>query len=233
LLSKPFKCPKPNCNKSYKQANGLKYHVTHGSCSLKPVREVEAVRVLLASKSSSRNNSQPGSPTLSTPNSPNDPSAMTQAEGDYGLTQEELLAIEKRVRPYACGIGECSRRYKNMNGLRYHYSHTGDHGKRGLEMLAKGVHECLQRNAGSGTGSGSSRPETPEFTQNANVRELPLQPIEPQLDPAFQAQPVFAQPAHVQVQGQTSFQPYPFQQQSYTLAGAMGPGVVYGGGSQS
>ncbi|EEB96032.1 hypothetical protein MPER_04902, partial [Moniliophthora perniciosa FA553] len=27
LMSKPFKCPKPNCNKSYKQANGLKYHI--------------------------------------------------------------------------------------------------------------------------------------------------------------------------------------------------------------
>lgn len=30
LLSKPFKCPKPGCMKSYKQANGLKYHMTHG-----------------------------------------------------------------------------------------------------------------------------------------------------------------------------------------------------------
>lgn len=238
LLSKPFKCPKPNCNKSYKQANGLKYHVTHGSCSLKPVREVEAVRVLLASKSSSRNNSQPTSPTMSTPNSPHDgsnPGAMTQAEGDYGLTQEELLAIEKRVRPFACGIGDCTRRYKNMNGLRYHYGHTGEHGKPGLEMLAKGVHECLA-GRGGGAGSGYSRPETPEFSQNANVREVPMPSIEPpQLDPAFQAQPVFTQSAQVHIQGQTAFQsPYPFQQQpSYTLAGAMGPGTMYGGGQRS
>ena len=34
LLSKPFRCPKANCNKSYKQANGLKYHMMHGSAIL-------------------------------------------------------------------------------------------------------------------------------------------------------------------------------------------------------
>ncbi|TFY82202.1 hypothetical protein EWM64_g1816 [Hericium alpestre] len=52
LLSKPFRCPKPNCSKSYKQANGLKYHMTHGSCnfappsmvSAKPARNVGVVR---------------------------------------------------------------------------------------------------------------------------------------------------------------------------------------------
>ncbi|KZV83699.1 hypothetical protein EXIGLDRAFT_701137 [Exidia glandulosa HHB12029] len=33
---KPFRCPKPGCNKSYKQANGLKYHVTHGQCNFAP-----------------------------------------------------------------------------------------------------------------------------------------------------------------------------------------------------
>ncbi|KAH8108948.1 hypothetical protein DFH11DRAFT_1731515 [Phellopilus nigrolimitatus] len=39
LLSKPFKCPKPGCMKSYKQANGLKYHVTHGKCNFNPPPE--------------------------------------------------------------------------------------------------------------------------------------------------------------------------------------------------
>jgi transcription factor SFP1 len=33
---KPFRCPTPNCTKSYKQANGLKYHLTHGQCSFLP-----------------------------------------------------------------------------------------------------------------------------------------------------------------------------------------------------
>jgi len=35
-FQKPFRCPKPGCNKSYKQANGLKYHVTHGQCNFAP-----------------------------------------------------------------------------------------------------------------------------------------------------------------------------------------------------
>ncbi|KAM6499269.1 hypothetical protein JOM56_004777 [Amanita muscaria] len=40
LSTKPFKCPKPNCNKSYKQANGLKYHMTHGSCNFAPPNDL-------------------------------------------------------------------------------------------------------------------------------------------------------------------------------------------------
>jgi transcription factor SFP1 len=36
MLSKPFKCPTKGCNKSYKQANGLKYHITHGQCNFLP-----------------------------------------------------------------------------------------------------------------------------------------------------------------------------------------------------
>jgi transcription factor SFP1 len=30
-----------------------------------------------------------------------------------------------------------------MNGLRYHYQHSGEHGARGLTLLASGLHECL------------------------------------------------------------------------------------------
>ncbi|KAK9674609.1 Transcriptional regulator of ribosomal biogenesis proteins [Basidiobolus ranarum] len=30
---KPYKCPVPGCEKSYKNANGLKYHKLHGHCS--------------------------------------------------------------------------------------------------------------------------------------------------------------------------------------------------------
>ncbi|KAJ6608077.1 hypothetical protein B0H10DRAFT_2227200 [Mycena sp. CBHHK59/15] len=44
-----------------------------------------------------------------------------------------------RVRP--------ARRYKNMNSLRYHYQHSGDHGAVALGLLVCGVHGCLQRNA--------------------------------------------------------------------------------------
>ena len=41
------------------------------------------------------------------------------------ITETELREVEreaeKRLRPFACGVGDCQRRYKNMNGLRYHY----------------------------------------------------------------------------------------------------------------
>ena len=38
---------------------------------------------------------------------------MTEAE-----RREAEREAERRLRPYACGVGECQRRYKNMNGLR-------------------------------------------------------------------------------------------------------------------
>lgn len=140
LLSKPFKCPKPNCNKSYKQANGLKYHVTHGSCNFAPPKDLEQIQALIDSKRKDGNDEP-----------------MSEAE----LREVEREA-ERRLRPYACGVGDCQRRYKNMNGLRmfifiippscginarftgYHYQHSGDHGAIGLAMLASGQHECLQ-----------------------------------------------------------------------------------------
>ncbi|ORY02095.1 hypothetical protein K493DRAFT_312176 [Basidiobolus meristosporus CBS 931.73] len=33
VVEKPYKCPVPGCEKSYKNANGLKYHKLHGHCS--------------------------------------------------------------------------------------------------------------------------------------------------------------------------------------------------------
>ncbi|TEB26472.1 hypothetical protein FA13DRAFT_1039759 [Coprinellus micaceus] len=66
------------------------------------------------------------------------------------ITETELREVEreaeKRLRPFACGVGDCQRRYKNMNGLRYHYQHSGEHGAVGLALLASGQHECLQNN---------------------------------------------------------------------------------------
>ncbi|KAJ2913259.1 hypothetical protein MD484_g7145, partial [Candolleomyces efflorescens] len=171
LLSKPFRCPKPNCNKSYKQANGLKYHMTHGSCNFAPPKDLEHVKDLLERKRREReaqgliatpqgasslnrslsvgsNGTVGGLPsTLDT--------ALLSSYYDLNLqsmniTETELREVEreaeKRLRPFACGVGDCQRRYKNMNGLRYHYQHSGDHGAVGLALLASGQHECLQNN---------------------------------------------------------------------------------------
>ncbi|OSX62995.1 hypothetical protein POSPLADRAFT_1142182 [Postia placenta MAD-698-R-SB12] len=138
LLSKPFKCPKPNCNKSYKQANGLKYHMTHGSCNFAPPKDLEHIQALLESKRSQKDNGEP-------------------------ISESELREVEReaerRLRPYACGVGDCQRRYKNMNGLRYHYQHSGEHGAIGLALLASGQHECLQHS--------KSRHNTPSTASNS------------------------------------------------------------------
>jgi transcription factor SFP1 len=39
-----------------------------------------------------------------------------------------------------------------MNGLRYHYQHSGDHGAVGLQRLASGKHECLAQRGDKGAG---------------------------------------------------------------------------------
>ncbi|KAI0739649.1 hypothetical protein C8Q80DRAFT_1111468 [Daedaleopsis nitida] len=150
LLSKPFKCPKPNCNKSYKQANGLKYHMTHGSCNFAPPKDLEHLQELLASKRHEKAKAA---------------GEFGASEGDVTLSDAELREVEKeaerRLRPYACGVGDCQRRYKNMNGLRYHYQHSGDHGAIGLALLASGQHECLQHN--------KSRHATPSHSASNSI----------------------------------------------------------------
>lgn len=95
---RPFRCPQPGCQKSYKQANGLKYHMLKGQCNFE-VRD-----------------------------------AMEWA----GLSQEEA---EERAKPYACAAGDgCLKRYRQANGLKYHYMNSGLHGEIGLILLAQGQH---------------------------------------------------------------------------------------------
>ena len=101
LLSKPFRCPKPNCNKSYRHTNGLKYHMTRGSCNSAPSKDSEALQTLLVERGLVVN----GGDRLG--------GQITEGE----LRELECEA-ERRWRPFACGVGDCQRRYKNMNGLR-------------------------------------------------------------------------------------------------------------------
>ncbi|KAF8630574.1 hypothetical protein AX17_005386 [Amanita inopinata Kibby_2008] len=164
LLSKPFRCPKPNCNKSYKQANGLKYHMTHGSCNFAPPKDLEHVKDLLERKRRDREREREKLGDA-TGDSSSGALGRSMSAGNIGdsydgdgldslssmmsnITETELREVEreaeKRMKPFACGVGDCQRRYKNMNGLRYHYQHSGDHGAVGLALLASGQHECLQ-----------------------------------------------------------------------------------------
>ena len=136
LPSKPFKCPKPNCNKSYKQANGLKYHMTHGLCNFAPPKDLELLQELLASKRFEKARAAGVECTV-------EGAAVTLDERELREVEKEA---ERELRRYACSVVGCQKRYKSMNGLQYHYQHSGDHGAIGLALLASGQHECLQHN---------------------------------------------------------------------------------------
>jgi len=57
---------------------------------------------------------------------------MQGINGDPGTLPKVELSEVERERPFACGVGECQRRYKNIHGLRYHYHHSEIMGLRGL-----------------------------------------------------------------------------------------------------
>ena len=125
--------------------------MTHGSCSFAPPKDLEHVKDLLERKMRERARERERHVNLGLP-LPN-PSAgpttpTTELAAEYGITENDLREVEKeaekRLRPFVCAIGDCQRRYKNMNGLRYHYQHTGEHGAKGFCLLANGQHRCLQ-----------------------------------------------------------------------------------------
>ncbi|KAJ3527327.1 hypothetical protein NMY22_g9827 [Coprinellus aureogranulatus] len=148
--------------------------MTHGSCNFAPPKDLEHVKDLLERKRRERdaqalaNGGQPLNRSQSTGANSNQQgqigglpttldTALLNSYYDLNLqsmniTETELREVEreaeKRLRPFACGVGDCQRRYKNMNGLRYHYQHSGEHGAVGLALLASGQHECLQNNQG-------------------------------------------------------------------------------------
>lgn len=175
LLSKPFRCPKANCNKSYKQANGLKYHMTHGSCNFAPPKDLEQVQALLASKRSQRQAAEA-----------NGEEVAVISEGEMREVEREA---ERRLRPFACGVADCQRRYKNMNGLRYHYQHSGDHGAIGLALLASGQHECLQHAHKASLSSRHTTPANTPISQAQRQQQHELQMQSQQFTQQTQMQP--------------------------------------------
>jgi hypothetical protein len=44
----------------------------------------------------------------------------------HGHTEEDTLSDAERdaQKPYMCTIGYCNKRYKNLNGLKYHIEHS-------------------------------------------------------------------------------------------------------------
>lgn len=64
-----------------------------------------------------------GSPTA--PNKP-EPVSVSPAKNLNNVQPDKM---------YVCQVGNCDKRYKNLNGLRYHYLHSGSHGLLGLQLL--------------------------------------------------------------------------------------------------
>lgn len=149
-IDKPYKCPAPGCDKAYKQMNGLKYHRLHGHCNqnnlpitAQAAAQPPTIHISTNSTTSSPQPesadgiktedgvatpqmSSPSSPTLTANSSPDPASPATQAP----------IALGDRL--YICQVGACGKRYKNLNGLRYHYLHSGSHGLLGLQLLQSG-----------------------------------------------------------------------------------------------
>jgi hypothetical protein len=96
-VERPYRCAVPGCEKSYKNANGLKYHNLHGHCN--GTANVNAVTHT----------------TLPVVNN-----AMLHTL-DNSLSGAVRGA---QVKPYRCTIPECGKSYKNLNGLKYHVEHA-------------------------------------------------------------------------------------------------------------
>ncbi|WFD21441.1 Transcriptional regulator of ribosomal biogenesis proteins [Malassezia equina] len=145
---RPYKCPAPGCDKAYKQMNGLKYHRLHGHCN-QNLRNVNGVSAGASSDPSQAAN-KPATPekgASSTGDTKPDASSLGSAfllfntDDAANKSQKGLDTPSKpnnNVPPekmYVCQVGNCDKRYKNLNGLRYHYLHSGSHGLLGLQLL--------------------------------------------------------------------------------------------------
>lgn len=97
-----------------------------------------AVRRASAASSSSSSSTVPA-PAIPLSQSPTDsittpspPSSTPSSPRSFSESEEASGKVE---RAYICQVGSCGKRYKNLNGLRYHYLHSGSHGLLGLQLL--------------------------------------------------------------------------------------------------
>ncbi|RKP06243.1 hypothetical protein THASP1DRAFT_31937 [Thamnocephalis sphaerospora] len=93
---RPYRCSVPGCDKSYKNANGLKYHNLHGHCNGNAAASAHATH-----------------------------SAGMAAHGTthaHGVAGNE--PHRSQIKPYRCTIPDCGKSYKNLNGLKYHVEHA-------------------------------------------------------------------------------------------------------------
>lgn len=104
---KPFRCPVIGCEKAYKNQNGLKYHK-----AVSNQHQFLVASDFANGKKHGHNNQrlhENGDGTFSIV----DPDTQAPYPGTMGMEKE---------KPYKCDV--CQKRYKNLNGLKYHKTHS-------------------------------------------------------------------------------------------------------------
>lgn len=96
---KPFACPVVGCPKTYKNANGLKYHRARGHVDQELRLNGDGLTYSVIDP-------------ISNAPYPENVVASGAAGGAMGV----------EGRPFGCQV--CGKRYKNMNGLKYHRAHS-------------------------------------------------------------------------------------------------------------
>ncbi|KAI9006109.1 hypothetical protein BC832DRAFT_556145 [Gaertneriomyces semiglobifer] len=101
------RCPTPYCSKAYKNTNGLKYHLEKGRCEMEWQSYDNEVRQHYAH-----------------PYMYDQEGHVVVAPPRRGIPPEEaelrMANIRIAMRPYWCKMPFCGKRYKNLNGLKYH-----------------------------------------------------------------------------------------------------------------
>lgn len=105
-VPKPFHCPVIGCEKAYKNQNGLKYHKSVSA------RHQEPKGSLLIYEQHGHNTQQLAA---------NDNGTFSIVDPETLSPYPGTLGMEKH-KPYRCEV--CGKRYKNLNGLKYHKNHS-------------------------------------------------------------------------------------------------------------
>jgi hypothetical protein len=138
---KEFKCPRPYCSKVsillsfyfsfskfffeyqvYKNSNGLRYHLDRGECEY----EADADITTSATVPSAIQAVTPSTPTLTTLPTPTASTSPMQSLvlGSNVYPNNESVGlpgdIKITTRPHVCHYPGCAKKYKNLNGLKYH-----------------------------------------------------------------------------------------------------------------
>ncbi|KAJ1598453.1 hypothetical protein NDA14_000942 [Ustilago hordei] len=191
-IDKPYKCPAPGCDKAYKQMNGLKYHRLHGHCNQNnlPITAQAAAQppTIHVTTNSAKTSPQPESadgikiedggatPSLGSPSSP----TASSASSPDPASPATHAPISLGDRLYICQVGACGKRYKNLNGLRYHYLHSGSHGLLGLQLLQSGGGASAKVDATGRAPVSTSTLSQEEITAAAQAAQLAQEQIQAQ-----------------------------------------------------